>query len=187
MAAAYKTLYGTEWTADPAAAPDAFGQEVPNAGWLWVKKMAQNHPTVVDEIDVAYASVGMDPAVEPGYGWTGWNSVEDTAAGDIVMAPCLEMTPSLGIIKTSYLAVANMAPHPNAAKLFIKLALSPDGYAPWDSLGAYSAEPSMPLPEGAMPLAEMMSKGWLMNPLYDWEWAAKVRDFWAISLLTPKP
>ncbi len=102
------------------------------------------------------------------------------------MAPCLEMTPSLGIIKTSYLAVANMAPHPNAAKLFIKLALSPDGYAPWDAYGAYSAEPSMPLPEGAMPLAEMMSKGWLINPLYDWEWAAKVRDFWAISLLTPK-
>jgi iron(III) transport system substrate-binding protein len=187
MAAAYKTLYGTEWTADPAAATDAFGQVVPNAGWLWVKKMAQNHPTVVDEIDVAYASVGMDPAVEPGYGWTGWNSVEDTAAGDIVMAPCLEMTPSLGIIKTSYLAVANMAPHPNAAKLFIKLALSPDGYAPWNTQGAYSAEPSMPLPEGAMPLAEMMSKGWLMNPLYDWEWGAKVRDFWAISLLTPKP
>jgi len=26
-----------------------------------------------------------------------------------------------------------------------------------------------------------------MNPLYDWEWGAKVRDFWAISLLTPKP
>ena len=55
--------------------------------------MAQNHPTVVDEVDMAYASVGMDPAVEPGIGWTGWTSVEDTAAGDIVMAPCLEMTP----------------------------------------------------------------------------------------------
>ena len=37
-----------------------------------------------------------------------------------------------------------------------------------------------------MPLEEMMSKGFLMNPIYDWEWAAKVRDFWAISLLTPK-
>jgi iron(III) transport system substrate-binding protein len=185
MAVAYKALYGVEWTTDPAAQPDAFGQTVINAGWLWIKKMAQNHPTVVDEIDIAYASVGMDPAVEPGIGWTGWNSVEDTAAGDIVMAPCLEMAPALGIAKTSYLAIANMAPHPNAAKLFIKLALSPDGYHPWEAYGSYSGQPSMPLLEGMMPFDEMLSKSWLMNPLYDWEWAAKVRDFWAISLLTP--
>ena len=33
-----KTLYGKDWTTDPAAQKDAFGQEVPNAGWLWVKK-----------------------------------------------------------------------------------------------------------------------------------------------------
>jgi iron(III) transport system substrate-binding protein len=186
MAAAYQALYGKDWTTDPAAAKDAFGQEVINAGWLWIKKMAQNHPTVVDEIDIAYASVGMDPAVEPGIGWTGWNSVEDTEAGDIVMAPCLEMAPTLGIAKTSYLAVANMAPHPNAAKLFIKLALSDDGYKPWASIGTYPAATSIALEEGEMPLEEMLSKTWLMNPIYDWEWAAKVRDFWAISLLTPK-
>ena len=43
------------------------------------KSLPRTIPTVVDEIDVAYASVGMDPAVEPGIGWTGWNSVEDTA------------------------------------------------------------------------------------------------------------
>jgi iron(III) transport system substrate-binding protein len=186
MATAYKTLYGKDWTTDPAAQKDAFGQEVPNAGWLWVKKMAQNHPVVVDEIDIAYASVGMDPKVEPGYGWTGWNSVEDTAAGDIVMAPCLEMAPTIGMAKTSYLAVANKAPHPNAAKLFIKLALSPDGYAPWAAIGTYPATASIPLEEGEMPFDEMLSKTWLMNPIYDWENAAKVRDFWAISLLTPK-
>jgi iron(III) transport system substrate-binding protein len=149
--------------------------------------MAQNHPTVVDEIDIAYASVGMDPAVEPGIGWTGWNSIEDTEAGDIVMAPCLDMVPATGIVKTSYLAVANMAPHPNAAKLFIKLALSPDGYKPWDVKGTWSAQPSMEVPEGMPSFEDMMKKSWLMNPIYDWEWAAKVRDFWAISLLTPKP
>lgn len=103
------------------------------------------------------------------------------------MAPCLEMSPSLGVIKTSFLAVANMAPHPNAAKLFIRFALTPDGYKPWNKIGSYSALPSMPLPDGAtMPLTDVLAKGWLMDPVNDWEWAAKVRDFWAISLLTPK-
>jgi len=184
MAVAYKELYGKEWTEDPEAKTGADGLEITDAGWLWVKKFAQNHPVVVDEIDVAYASVGMDPAVEPGIGWTGWNSVEDTAAGDIVMAPCLEMAPSLGVIKTSFLAVANKAPHPNAAKLFIRFALTPEGYKPWAAIGSYPGTPSIPLEEGQMPLAEMMSKGWLMNPVYDWAEAAKVRDFWAISLLS---
>jgi iron(III) transport system substrate-binding protein len=127
----------------------------------------------------------MDPAEEPGYGWTGWNSVSATEEGEFVMGPCLDMSPSLGVAKTSYLAVANMAPHPNAAKLLIKFLLTPDGYEPWDELGTYSAQPSFTLPEGAMPFEEMMSKTWLMNPVYDWEWAAKVRDFWAISMLTP--
>jgi len=186
MAVAYKAKFGVEWTEDPAAAPDAYGQEVLNAGWLWVKKMAQNHPVVTDEVDLAYASVGMDPAVEPGYGWTGWTSVEDTANGDIAMAPCLEMAPSLGIIKTTYLAVANKAPHPNAAKLFIKLALTDDGYKPWNKFGSYPASPSLKTQDGMLPLEEVLAKGWLMDPFYDWEWAAKVRDFWAISLLTPK-
>jgi iron(III) transport system substrate-binding protein len=185
MAVAYKELYGVEWTEDPAAQPDAFGQEVINAGWLWVKKMAQNQPVVVDEVDLAYASVGMDPAVEPGYGWTGWTSVEDTESGDIAMGACLDMTPSLGIIKTSYLGVANFAPHPNAAKLFIKFALTQDGYKPWDKMGSYSGQPSLEVPEGMPAFEEVLANGWLMNPLYDWEWAAKVRDFWAISLLTP--
>jgi iron(III) transport system substrate-binding protein len=187
MAAAYKTLYGVEWTTDPAAATDAFGQEVPNAGWLWIKKMAQNHTTVVDEIDPAYASVGMDPTVEPGYGWTGWTSVNDTEAGDIAMGPCLDMAPSLGIIKTSFLGIMNMAPHPNAAKLLIQYLLSPAGYKPWAESGSYSAQPSFELNPGMPAWTEVLSKGWLMTPIYDWEWAAQVRDFWAINLLTPKP
>ncbi len=188
MAAAYQELYGADWTTDPAAAPDAFGSAPANAGWLFIKKLAQNKPGVEpggDEVDAAYATLGMDPTVEPGVGWTGWDSIGATMDGEIAMAPCLDVTPAIGLVKTSYLAVANHAPHPNAAKLFIKFALSPDGYEPWNELGIYPAQPSVTLPEGAMPLADMMAKSWLMNPVYDWEWAAKVRDFWAISLLTP--
>ncbi len=102
------------------------------------------------------------------------------------MAPCLDVKPVFGVEKTTYLGIANNAPHPNAAKLFIKYALTPEGMDPWTDIGIYSAQPSVPVPEGAMPFADMMAHSWLMNPVYDWEWAAKVRDFWAISLLTPK-
>jgi iron(III) transport system substrate-binding protein len=189
MATAYQDLYGKDWTTDPAAQPDAFGEVPINAGWLFIKKLAMNHPIAEpggDEVDAAYASLGMDPSVEPGVGWTGWDSVGATADGEIAMAPCLDVKPVFGMMKTTYLGIANMAPHPNAAKLFINFSLTTEeGQAPWMKLGIYSAQPSMPVPEGAMSFDQMLAASWAMNPIYDWEWAAKVRDYWAISLLTP--
>ncbi len=191
MAAAYQALYGKDWTTDPAAATDAFGQAPANAGWLFIKKLAMNKPQAEpggDEVDAAYATLGMDPNVEPGVGWTGWDSYAATLDGEIAMAPCLDVKPVFGMVKTTYLGIANKAPHPNAAKLFIKFTLTdPAGSEPWVDIGIYSAQPSAPVPEGAMPFEQMMASSWLMNPVYDWEWAAKVRDFWAISLLTPPP
>lgn len=183
MAAAYQQLYNKDWTTDAA-----YGSDTPNAGWLWIKKLAQNKPGVEpggDEVDAAYATLGMDPKVEPGVGWTGWDSVNATADGEIAMAPCLDVTPAVGLVKTSYVAIANNSQHPNAAKLFTKFILSQDGYEPWNELGIYPAQPSIELPEGAMPLEEMMSKSWLMDPIYGWENAAKVRDFWALNYLAP--
>ena len=68
------------------------------------------------------------------------------------MAPCLEMTPSLGIMKTSYLAIANKAPHPNAAKLFIKFALSPEGFRSLErAIGSYSGQPGCTVCAEGMP------------------------------------
>ena len=64
---------------------------------------------------------GMDKAVEPGYGFTGWDSYDNTLSGEIAMAPCLTMKPVIGILKSNYVAIANKAPHPNAAKLFINV------------------------------------------------------------------
>ncbi len=90
------------------------------------------------------------------------------------MAPCLDMKPSLGIIKTSYLAVANKAPHPNAAKLFIKFALSPDGYQALGRAWHLTRLNRLSrLPKACLPFEEVMAKVWLMNPIFDWEWAPR--------------
>jgi iron(III) transport system substrate-binding protein len=181
MAAAYQELYGKDWTED-----EAYGDDTPNAGFLYLKKLAQNQPGIQpggDEVDSAYATVGMDPSSEPGYGWTGLDSVVSTEEGELAMAPCYDLKPVVGILKATYLGIANNAPHPNAAKLFIKFALSEEGFEPWNEFGAYPSVVGMPIAEGMPPRDEINL--WPSDDLYAYQNLSKIRDFWAVNLLAP--
>jgi iron(III) transport system substrate-binding protein len=181
MAAAYQALYGRDWTTD-----DAYGDDIPNAGYLFLRKLAQNQPGIQpggDEVDAAFATLGMDPNVEPGYGWTGWSSYENTLDGELAMAPCNTLEPVIGVLKANYLAIANNAPHPNAAKLFIKFALSEDGFAPWNKMGTYPAAEGLTVAEGMPPRADV--KLWPSDDLFAYQNSSQIRDFWAVSLLAP--
>jgi len=181
MAAAYQKLYGKDWTSD-----EAYGSDIPNAGYLFLRKLAQNEPGIQpggDEVDAAFATLGMDPTVEPGYGWTGYSSYEDTLDGELAMAPCMGLEPVLGILKANYLAIANNASHPNAAKLFIRFALSQDGFDPWNKIGTYPATEGLEAAEGMPPREELSL--WPSDDLFSYENSSQVRDFWAVSLLAP--
>jgi iron(III) transport system substrate-binding protein len=181
MAAAYQDYFGKDWTTDAA-----YGADIPNAGYLFLKKWAQNQPGIQpggDEVDAAFATLGMDPAVEPGYGWTGWSSYESTQNGELAMAPCLTLKPVIGVLKANYLAIANNASHPNAAKLFIKFALSEEGFDPWNKLGTYPAVEGLTVAEGMPPLSEISV--WPSDDLFAYQNNSQVRDFWAVSLLAP--
>jgi iron(III) transport system substrate-binding protein len=181
MATAYKELYGKEWTED-----EAYGDDTPNAGYLFLKKLAHNQPGIQpggDEVDAAFATLGMDDSAEPGYGWTGLSSYESTQAGELAMGPCYDLNPVAGILKATYLGIANKAPHPNAAKLFIKFALTEEGFAPWNEFGAYPSVVGLPVAEGMPPRDEL--KLWPSDDLYAYQNLSKIRDFWAVNLLAP--
>jgi iron(III) transport system substrate-binding protein len=187
MAQAYKDLYGKEWTSDELAVADASGIAPEDAGYLWLKKVTYNGVVVLDDgdmVDAAFAGLELPEGEEPGFGWTGYSSYENTLDGELNMMPCFGLKPVMGIYKTSFLGIANNAPHPNAAKLFIKFILSPDGFAPWDEIGTYPAAEGLPVNEDNLPLAELKAQVWEMDPVFDWENVSKVRDFWAASLLT---
>ena len=181
MAAAYQKLYGKEWTTDAEYTAD-----LENAGYLFLKKLAKNEPGIQpggDEVDSAFATLGMSPDAEPGYGWTGLSSYEATMDGELAMAPCYGLEPVVGILKSSYLGIANQAPHPNAAKLFIKFALSEAGFDPWNKFGAYPAAVGLPIAEGMPARSEIAL--WPSNDLFAYQYMSPVRDFWAINLLAP--
>ena len=125
----------------------------------------------------------MDPNAEPGYGWTGLSSWEATLDGELAMAPCYGLEPTVGILKSSYLGIANNAPHPNAAKLFIRFALTETGFDPWNKFGAYPGADGLPIAEG-MP-ARNEIKLWPSDDLFAYQYMSPIRDFWAVNLLAP--
>jgi iron(III) transport system substrate-binding protein len=189
MATAYQDLYGKDWTTDALASTDASGMVVENAGYLFLKKLAYNDVVVLDDgdmVDAAFAGLELPAGEEPGFGWTGYSSVEATEEGELNMAPCFGLNPVMGIFKTSFLAIANNAKHPNAAKLFIRYVLTEEGFAPWNEIGSYPAAEGISVYEGNLPLAELLPQVWEMDPVFDWNNVSKVRDFWAASLLIAK-
>jgi iron(III) transport system substrate-binding protein len=180
FAEAYESLYGQDWTSD-----EAYDDTLENAGWLYLKKLAMNQPGIQpggDEVDAAFATLGMDPSTNPGYGWTGLSSYEDSLDGELAMAPCYGLEPRAGILKAAYLGVANNAPHPNAAKLFIRFALSEAGFDPWSKIGTYPPVVGVPLPEGMPALDEI--ELWPSDDGFAYQWMSQVRDFWAIYYLS---
>lgn len=185
MAQAYQEFFGKDWTADPDAQPDSFGVAPENAGYLFIRKLAKNQPVMEpggDEVDTAFSSLGMDPKSEPGYGLTGWDSYKSTLDGEIAMAPCLTMKPVMGILKSNYVAIANKAPHPNAAKLFIKFVLSQDGFKPWNTVGVFPGNFNLTPWDGAPEIKSVAL--WPSDDAFAWANNSKVRDFFAAELLS---
>ena len=172
LAAAYKALYGT----DPVLDADT-----PDAGWLWVKRFAQNAPVPVpggDEAVEGFATPGM---TEAGVGFTSYSKYRRTLKGEVVFDACMGLDPVIGVQTQAYLAVTNRAAHPNAAKLFINFILN-EGFAPWNLIGDYSARTDVPAPEGAIARGEL--DVWSQDNIFVYQNISRMRDFWTVSFLS---
>lgn len=173
FAAAYKELYGK----DPVLEADT-----PDAGWLWIKKFAQNAPIGTpggDETWEAMATPGMkDNAI----GWLPLSKYRNVIKGDAVFAPCEGLTPVVGVQKRNYVAIINQAPHPNAAKVFIRFILSEDGFKPWNQVGQYATRTDIQPVEAALPFAKLPV--WNFENLFVYQNLTQYRDFYALNLLS---
>lgn len=174
LAQAYKDRYGK----DPVLEADT-----PDAGWLWLKKFAQNKPTGASSggnVVEAFAALGMK---EAGVGFTSYSKYRDTEKGKLCFAPCTTLKPVMGVQTAAYVAIANGAPHPNAAKLFIDFVNTEEGFAPWNVIGNYSPRTDLKSPKGAIPYEELSKFVWTIDEMFAYNQITKVRDFWAINLL----
>jgi iron(III) transport system substrate-binding protein len=179
MAASYLENSGKEWTTDP----DYDAEKTPNAGWLWIKKFAKSPNLVVmpggDEILEAMGSLGMTDTA--GFANNSYSKVRDTINGEIAVWACEGMKPVMGTSGTTVMGIANNASHPNAAKLYIRFTLTPEGNAPWSVMGDWPGRTDLPAPEDAPAFADVGL--WPDDGLLMFQIGSQVRDFWTLNAL----
>jgi len=178
FAAAYETLYGRSWETDPAV--DA---NTPDAGWLWLKKFAQNAPTGVGGSDDVWGAMAVPGLTENKLGWAPYSKYRKVLSWDAVFSPCTEMIPVAGVQKHNYLAVINQAPHPNAAKLFIRFALSEEAFTPYNQVGQYSGRSDITPVDDALPFVGLPVYNF--DNLFIYQNITAYHDFYVINLLSP--
>ncbi len=173
FAAAYKELYGTDIVLD---------DDTPDAGWMWLKKFAQNQPVGVGGSDDVWGAMAIPGLTDNNLGWLPLSKYRKVLSGDAVFAACEGLTPVVGVQKHNYLAVINQAPHPNAAKLFIRFALSAEGFEPWNQVGQYSGRTDIEPIADAIPFKTLdvynFDNMFVFNNITDYH------DFYAVNLLT---
>jgi iron(III) transport system substrate-binding protein len=175
MKAAYVDLYEAEPVLD---------KDTPDAGWLWLKRFAQNGPVPQpggDEVDSAFATPGM---TENYLAFTSYSNYPDVQEGNLVFEPCWGIAPISGVQSQSYLAILNQAPHPNAAKLFIRFVMN-EGKDPWAKFGTYFPLSDYEVPEGMKTLEEIRELTWLIEEQYSYEHIVQARDFYLLNLGKP--
>ncbi len=178
MAVAYKDYTGKDWTTDAD-----YGSDTANAGWLWVKKFAKSPNLVLmpggDEITEAIGTLGMtSPA---GIGNNSYSKLRDTLNGESSQWVCEGLKPVVGTSGTTLLGIAANAPHPNAAKLYIRFTLTEKGNEPWNVMGDWPGRTDVAAPEGAPAFAE--ANLWPDDGKLMFEMGSQVRDFWTVNAL----
>jgi len=173
MKAAYVALYGSDPVLD---------DDTPDAGWLWLKRFAQNGPIPEpggDEVDSAFATPGM---TESYMAITSYSNMADVMDGVLAFEPCWGLTPTVGVQSQSYVGIINQAPHPNAAKLWIKFVTSEEGRDPWAKFGTFFPDSTYVVPEGQKTLDEIFSMTWFIAEQYAYDHMIEARDFYLLNL-----
>jgi iron(III) transport system substrate-binding protein len=171
MARAYRAKYG-ELTLPPG---------VENAGFEWIRRLLQNGVVVVSSPDAVVQAVGRPGQARPPVGISAWSLLRLKERNPSLQVDvALRVEPVAAVSDRAVLAIPAYAPHPAAAKLFIRWLMGDDkgggGFAPYHIVGHLPARADVPPPRG-MPLPHQL-KFWNPDHRAIWEQSAKVREFW---------
>ena len=131
-----------------AAYEKRFGEPItlttPNAGWEFIKRLANNKPIMFkSDTDVAEA-VGARGQADPPVGLYVLSKHRDIPAKNLALEACYGLEPYMGYLYPAYVAITANAASPNAAKLFVRYLLE-EGVRAWTKdLGNFATDPRIP-------------------------------------------
>jgi iron(III) transport system substrate-binding protein len=172
MAQAYQQEFGKPIVLSPG---------VRNAGYEFIYQLLKNGLVLVTSDGTASKAVGTAGQSDPPLAFCNASSkMRDNESGQKLAVPW-DAAPKVGITKENYLAMANKAPHPNAARLMIRWLIGDaqggKGFAPWQVPGQWSSrsdvKPLLPIT-----LADLSRYTWFVDYQWVYENGLEVRDFW---------
>ncbi len=171
MAKLYKEEFGEEIVLDPACE---------NAGYEFIKRLLDNGIILKSGgSDVAIA-VGAPGQKNPPLGIIGPSKLRLKEEQTLYFDICWGLKPFDTFMSKQSVSIAVNAPHPNAAKLFIKWLYGDEkggrGFEPWYSLGVWPVRTDVEPPKGSKRLDEVNI--WAEDAQWLYMNVMSFRDFW---------
>lgn len=146
MAAAYEREFGEPITYSEdvlEAVADSAVISEPDASMEWLYRFLGNDPVFMGSTTKIFNNVGDVKQENPPLGITTFSKMRKNKEGVYAAAPIYDLDPVFGVSYPTALVMADMAPHPNAAKLLIRYMMEEDGFAPWNEPGDFAARSSI--------------------------------------------
>lgn len=177
MAQAYEEEFGK---------PIELDEDCPTAGHQWIKNLLRNDPILTSSDGDAAEAVGTKGQTEAPVGFFAYSKYRDVLKDKLAFAPALDAKPTAGMYHATTISVADLAPHPNAAKLMILWYMGDqeggNGFEPYFVPGDLAPRSDMALPEGMFGWDVAEQKLWPLD--YEWSYLnlPDMRDFWTVQL-----
>ena len=146
MAAAYEREYGEPITYSEdvleTVAESAVISE-PNASMEWLYRFLANEPVFMSSTTKIFKNVGDVKQDNPPLGITTFSKMRKNKQGVYAAQPIYDLDQVFGVSYPTALVMADMAPHPNAAKLLIRYMMEEEGFTPWNEPGDFAARSSL--------------------------------------------
>jgi len=164
-----------------------FGEPIklttPNAGWEFIKRLANNNPIMFSSDTDVSESVGARGQSNPPIGLYVLSKHRDIEPKNLALEVAFGLEPYVGYLYPTFLVMAANSQSPNAAKLFIAHMLSEEGISAYTAdLGNFSTNPNVP-PHKDDPLGgiEEWAKVTIpLNPQTTIKYYAEIFDFWMV-------
>ncbi len=114
----------------------------PTRSMEWLYRFLGNEPVFQGSTTKIFKNVGDIKQDRPPLGITTFSKMRKNKKGVYAAAPIYGLEPAFGVSYPTALLIADMAPHPNAAKLLVRYMME-DGFKPWNEPGDYAARASV--------------------------------------------